>query len=73
MSIKPLFFDPVFKDRIWGGEQLRDFGYELPFKQTGEYWAFAAHSHGQSIVKKGELKGLTLGKIWENNPYQGTG
>ena len=40
MSLQPLFFEPVFKERIWGGEQLKSFGYELPSTQTGECWAF---------------------------------
>lgn len=66
MSIQPLFFEPVFKERIWGGEQLKSFGYEIPSTQTGECWAFAAHSNGQSVVKNGEYKGLTLGELWEN-------
>jgi mannose-6-phosphate isomerase len=66
MSIQPLFFEPVFKERIWGGEQLKSFGYKIPSDQTGECWAFAAHSNGQSIVKNGEYKGSTLGEIWEN-------
>ncbi|MCM3123886.1 MULTISPECIES: mannose-6-phosphate isomerase, class I [unclassified Mesobacillus] len=66
MSIQPLFFEPVFKERIWGGEQLKSFGYDIPSTQTGECWAFAAHSNGQSVVKNGEYKGLTLGEIWEN-------
>ncbi|MFT9600560.1 mannose-6-phosphate isomerase, class I [Mesobacillus sp.] len=66
MSIQPLFFEPVFKERIWGGEQLKSFGYELPYHKTGECWAFAAHSNGQSVVKNGEYKGLTLGELWEN-------
>lgn len=66
MLKQPLFFEPVFKERIWGGEQLKSFGYEIPSTQTGECWAFAAHSNGQSVVKNGEYKGLTLGEIWEN-------
>lgn len=66
MLKQPLFFEPVFKERIWGGEQLKSFGYEIPSNQTGECWAFAAHSNGQSVVKNGEYKGLTLGGLWEN-------
>lgn len=66
MSKQPLFFEPVFKERIWGGVRLESFGYELPSNQIGECWAFAAHGNGQSIVKNGEHKGLTLGELWEN-------
>jgi mannose-6-phosphate isomerase len=66
MSLYPLFFEPVFKERIWGGEQLKSFGYKLPSNQIGECWAFAAHRNGQSIVKNGEFKGQSLGELWEN-------
>jgi mannose-6-phosphate isomerase len=66
MSLYPLFFEPVFKERIWGGEQLKSFGYKLPSNQIGECWAFAAHKNGQSIVKNGEFKGQSLGELWEN-------
>jgi len=27
---EPLFFKPVFKERIWGGTALRSFGYDIP-------------------------------------------
>ncbi|PFU22278.1 mannose-6-phosphate isomerase [Bacillus anthracis] len=64
---EPLFFAPVFKERIWGGTQLTSFGYEIPSNQTGECWAFAAHQHGQSIVKNGKYKGLSLGELWEEH------
>ncbi|WP_459501909.1 mannose-6-phosphate isomerase, class I [Bacillus sp. C1] len=64
---EPLFFEPVFKERIWGGTRLTSFGYEIPSEQTGECWAFAAHSHGQSVVKNGKYKGLSLGELWEEH------
>ncbi|WP_026581584.1 mannose-6-phosphate isomerase, class I [Bacillus sp. J33] len=67
MSLYPLFFEPVFKERIWGGEQLKSFGYKLPSNQIGECWAFAAHRNGQSIVKNGELKGMSLGELWDQH------
>ena len=56
-----------FKERIWGGTHLTSFGYEIPSNQTGECWAFAAHQHGQSIVKNGKYKGLSLGELWEEH------
>ncbi|MDA7027957.1 mannose-6-phosphate isomerase, class I [Bacillus sp. CLL-7-23] len=62
--IEPLFFEPVFKERIWGGKSLTSFGYHIPSEQTGECWAFAAHQNGQSIVQNGTYKGLSLGELW---------
>ncbi len=67
MIKEPIFFEPIFKERIWGGEQLKQFGYEIPYKQTGECWAFAAHENGQSVVKGGQFQGLTLGALWEQH------
>lgn len=67
MKKEPLFFEPVFKERIWGGQALKEFGYEIQSDQTGECWAFSAHPNGQSIVKSGELKGQTLGALWNNH------
>ncbi len=36
MSTEPIFFNPVFKERIWGGAALRDFHYNIPSERTGE-------------------------------------
>jgi mannose-6-phosphate isomerase len=57
LSKEPLFFNPIFKDRIWGGTKLTSFHYNIPSVTTGECWAFSAHPNGQSIVKNGQYKG----------------
>lgn len=62
----PLFMQPVFKERIWGGSKLRDqFSYEIPSEQTGECWGISAHPHGQSIVQNGPFAGWDLHTLWE--------
>jgi mannose-6-phosphate isomerase len=69
MSEQPIFLEPVFKDRIWGGTRLRDiFGYSIPTETTGEAWAVSAHPNGQSIVRSGKFKGKTLGELWTHYP-----
>lgn len=66
---QPIFLQSVFKERIWGGTKLRDlYGYPIPTELTGEYWAVSAHPHGQSVVHNGQLKGKTLGTLWEEHP-----
>lgn len=67
MNFEPLFFNPIFMDRIWGGTELRSFGYDIPSDTTGECWAFSAHPNGQSVVKNGKFAGKTLGELWEHN------
>ncbi|MGN1387147.1 MAG: mannose-6-phosphate isomerase, class I [Bacillus sp. (in: firmicutes)] len=65
--MEPLFFEPVFKERIWGGTKLESFGYKLPSAQTGECWAFSAHPNGPSIVKNGRYQGYSLADLWKNH------
>ncbi|MED3552020.1 mannose-6-phosphate isomerase, class I [Cytobacillus praedii] len=66
--MQPLFLDPIFKDRIWGGNALYNrFGYQIPSEKTGECWAISGHPNGQSIVKAGKYKGRTLSDLWINN------
>lgn len=65
---QPIFLQPVFQERIWGGTKLKEhFRYNIPFNQTGECWAISAHSNGQSIVSSGKYKGLTLENLWKNH------
>ena len=62
-----LFLEPVFKERIWGGQKLHTaFGYDLPYEKTGECWAISAHPNGSSIIKNGRFKGKTLREVYEN-------
>ncbi|SMO95667.1 mannose-6-phosphate isomerase, class I [Melghirimyces algeriensis] len=68
MLKEPLFIEPVFKERIWGGKALAEvFHYDIPSERTGECWAVSGHSNGQTVVKNGEYKGLTLSELWENH------
>ncbi|MGD6902739.1 mannose-6-phosphate isomerase, class I [Bacillus infantis] len=65
---EPLFLEPVFQERIWGGTALRDvFDYSIPSDHTGECWAISGHPNGQSTVKDGEFAGKTIGELWESS------
>ena len=64
-----LLLNPVFKQRIWGGDQLKaKFGYEIPGDDTGECWAVSAHPNGDCTVKEGIYEGATLSELWEKHP-----
>jgi mannose-6-phosphate isomerase len=68
MKRTPLFLEPVFQERIWGGTALAEqFNYELSSEVTGECWAISAHPNGQSVVKNGDHAGRELGELWKNN------
>lgn len=60
----PIQFQPILKEKIWGGHQLKTFlsktDENLPF---GESWEIADLPNGQSIVAQGDLKGKTVGEV----------
>ncbi len=57
----PLFFEPVHKERIWGGTALADkYNRDLAGRRIGESWEVSCHEHGTSVIKSGPLKGLSL-------------
>lgn len=69
MKAIPLFLQPVFKERIWGGEKLRGmFHYDIPTVQTGECWGISAHPHGPCTIINGPLEGKTLDQAWAEHP-----
>lgn len=67
--MQPLFIKPIFKERIWGGKSLEDFGYELPTHNIGECWAVSAHPSGMGVIENGKFAGKTLGEIWDSERW----
>ncbi len=65
----PLFFDSVYKERVWGGNQLQNlYQRSVPYKHTGESWDIACHPNGVSKIVHGPLKGMTLQELFEKDP-----
>ena len=58
----PLKFRPIYKQRIWGGQKLREvFDKDLPpFEKIGESWELADLPDDKSVISNGELTGQTL-------------
>lgn len=56
----PLFLKPIFLDKVWGSDNLRQFGYQLPNNHIGECWGISAHPHGKSVIENGIFAGQTL-------------
>ncbi len=67
MNKEILFLQPIFKEMIWGGSRLSEFGYNIPSDKTGECWAIAAHQNGDSVVVGGGYDGKTLSQLWSEN------
>ena len=75
MNVYPLKFKPIFKQRIWGGQKLREFfGKDIPpFDKIGESWELADLANGESVVANGRLAGQTLSSILAKYPKEITG
>jgi mannose-6-phosphate isomerase len=65
----PLTFEPIFKERIWGGRRLEQlYGKPIPANvPIGESWEITDRPEGVSVVKNGPLKGKTLNWLVENH------
>lgn len=61
----PLQFQPEFKERVWGGRALEQFGLTPPEGHIGEGWMIADHPNGTTTVVNGELAGQGLDQIRE--------
>ncbi|MDR0267362.1 type I phosphomannose isomerase catalytic subunit [Paenibacillus sp.] len=61
----PLQFQPEFKERVWGGRALEQFGLTPPEGHIGEGWMIADHPNGTTSVVNGELAGKGLDQIRE--------
>ena len=62
MKIYPLKFEPIYKERIWGGKFLHEvFGRQMPKgKRIGESWELSDLPNDKSKIINGELAGKTL-------------
>lgn len=68
-SIQPMFMEPVFKETVWGGDQIQTvFGKPIPSSHTGESWEVAAHPNGHSRIRSGYMQGKTLQQAIEEAP-----
>ena len=64
----PLTFQPIFKDRIWGGRELeRLYGKKIPAGQIGEAWGISDRPGDASVITNGPLAGKDLRWLMENH------
>ncbi|SFB11011.1 mannose-6-phosphate isomerase [Lentibacillus halodurans] len=68
MYNEPIFLQPAFQEKIWGGDKLKIvYNYDIPSERTGEAWVISAHPNGPSVIENGPLKGKTLADAWESH------
>lgn len=68
MNLYPLKFYPIFKEKIWGGSNLRTIlNKEIPVgKKIGESWELSCRNKDDiSVIKNGVYKDLKLSNLIE--------
>ena len=73
MELYPLIFEPILKEKVWGGQSLASFGKTLPEGiSIGESWELAdlpdSIEGGRSVIANGPLAGQTLHEVMAIQP-----
>ncbi|UWY28566.1 class I mannose-6-phosphate isomerase [Flavobacterium sp. TR2] len=68
-NLYPLQFEPILKERIWGGEKLKTIlNKPIVSKITGESWELSTVQGDVSVVANGVLKGKSLMDLIDETP-----
>jgi mannose-6-phosphate isomerase len=72
VKLYPLTFQPIFKERLWGGRNLQSlYGKPLPPGiAVGESWEISDRPGDQSVIARGALRGKTLHWLMEQCPSE---
>src|SRR5579884_1064677 len=69
MTLYPLTFHPIFKERVWGGRNLERL-YQKPLpagKVIGESWEISDRPGDASVIANGPLAGKNLRWLMEHH------
>ena len=71
MKLYPLQFEPILKDRIWGGTKLKTYlNKPIASEITGESWEISTVENDVSIIANGVFKGKSLYELINDFPEQ---
>jgi mannose-6-phosphate isomerase len=64
MALYPLKFEPILKERLWGGTKLKTvLGKSISSEITGESWELSGVAGDVSVISNGKLAGTSLGQL----------
>ena len=65
-SLYPLKFLPLFKNKVWGGNKIKELGFDYdPLPNCGELWALSGMPGNESVISNGFLAENTLSDALE--------
>lgn len=69
MKLYPLQFEPILKERIWGGTKLKTYlNKPIASDITGESWEISTVENDVSIIENGIFKGKSLNELINEFP-----
>ncbi len=69
MKLYPLQFEPILKERIWGGTKLKtELNKPIISNITGESWEISTVENDVSVVANGSFKGKSLNELINEFP-----
>lgn len=66
----PIHFQPILKERIWGGNKLQSLGKKLPSDNIGESWEISMIATDVNIVTNGVYKEKSLAELIDLYPNE---
>ncbi|WP_339629791.1 type I phosphomannose isomerase catalytic subunit [uncultured Maribacter sp.] len=68
MTLYPLKFRPILKEKLWGGTKLKEvLGKPIESESTGESWELSTVKGDISVIANGSLEGKSLQDLIESN------
>ncbi|MEC4004355.1 type I phosphomannose isomerase catalytic subunit [Flavobacterium sp. SUN052] len=69
MKLYPLQFEPILKDRIWGGTKLKTYlNKPITSEINGESWEISTVENDVSVIANGIFSGKTLNELINLHP-----
>lgn len=70
ITLYPLKFEPILKEKVWGGQKLQELFNKKDGDKIGESWELSGVENNISIVSNGRLKGKSLNQLLEEYKEQ---
>lgn len=64
-TLYPLKFEPILKEKVWGGNKLNTLFQKEAIGEIGESWEISGVNENVSVVSNGSLKGKSLNWLLE--------
>jgi mannose-6-phosphate isomerase len=69
LVLYPIIFDPILKERIWGGTKLKTvFNKNITSDNTGESWELSTVKGDVSVISNGKYEGKSLNDLISEFP-----